>query len=119
MKKVMLIPALLLVVVASAFAKHTPDGPVKVLSTKLDVVYFKVSCSLIGATMEVRDNTGKVIFTEKVTDRKVLVDFFAEPSGNYSIHLVKDGVDEAINYNKTTGSQSELLAHNFVTVTQM
>lgn len=118
MKKVMLISALALVVVSSAFANH-PEGPVKVISTKMDVVYFKVNCSLIGATMEVRDNDGKVIFSEKVVDHKVLVDFFAEPSGNYTIHLVKDGHDDSISYSKFTISQAERASGNYVTVTQM
>ena len=118
MKKVMIISALVLSVVVSAFSKDSETG-VKVLATKMDVVYFKISCHLIGATIEVRDETGKVIASEVVLEKKVIVDFFAEPSGNYTIHVVKDGKDEAINFHKETSSHADIPSNNFVTVTQM
>lgn len=116
MKK-MLIVALVLMVSASAFANKN-DGAVKVVSKAKDVVYFKVSCEMIGASMEVYDETGKVIYTDKVTDKKVIVDFYAEPSGTYTIHVQKNGNDESITYTKSSVSHAELSSHNFVTVTQ-
>lgn len=118
MKKMMLIPALVLMLSAAAFA-NKPQDPLKVVSTKLDVVYFKVSCELIGASMEVLDQTGKVIYTEKVTDHKVLVDFYAEPSGVYTIHVQKDGKNEEIVYNKESVSHAERASASYITVTQM
>ncbi|HZY80366.1 MAG TPA: T9SS type A sorting domain-containing protein [Cyclobacteriaceae bacterium] len=116
MKKMMLIPALVLMSVA-AFA-HKPESPVKVVSKKMDVVYFKVSCEMIGASMEVYDATGKVIFSEKVTDHKVIVDFYAEPSGVYTIHVQKNGKDEAITYTKESVSHAERASASYITVTQ-
>jgi hypothetical protein len=115
MKKMMMIPALMLVMTA-AFAKN--ENPVKVISTRMDVVYFKVSCDMIGASMEVYDADGKMIHSEKVTDKKVLVDFYAEPSGSYTIHLKKNGNDEAITYNKETVSHAERASANYLMVTQ-
>jgi hypothetical protein len=118
MKKLMMIPALILAMNAAAFSKKTHETPVKVLSTRMDVVYFKVSCEMIGASMEVYDANGNMIYTEKVTDHKVLVDFYAEPSGSYTIHIKKGGRDETISYNKETESHAESTSANYVTVTQ-
>lgn len=118
MKKMMLISALVLAANASVFAAK-PATPVKVVSKTMDVVYFKVACDMIGATIEITDGNGNVIYTTKVTDNKVLVDFYAEPSGEYTIHVKKNGADEAISYNKASVSHAELAAHNYITVTQM
>jgi len=118
MKKMILIPALVMMVSVGAFAKK-PGAPVKVVSTMMDVVYFKVNCEMIGASMEVVDNNGKVLHTSKVTDHKVIVDFYAEPSGSYTIHVQKNGKDEVISYNKSSVSHAELASHNYITVTQM
>ena len=110
--------ALVLMMSASAFA-NKPGAHVKVVSKTMDVVYFKVSCDMIGASMEVYDANGTMIHTEKVTDKKVIVDFYAEPSGVYTIHVQKNGNDESIVYTKSTVSHAELAAHNYVSVTQM
>ena len=118
MKKMILIPALILMVSISAFAKKAP-APVKVVSRTMDVVYFKVSCEMIGASIEVIDENGNVINTAKVTDKKVIVDFYAEPSGNYTIHVVKNSKNEAINYSKVTPSRAQLASHNYVVIAQM
>lgn len=114
----MLIPALTLMMSVAAFASK-PENPVKVVSRKMDVVYFKVSCEMIGASMEVVDENGKVIFTDKVTDKKVLVDFYAEPSGLYTIHVQKNDKNEEITFNKESVSHAERASANYITVTQM
>jgi hypothetical protein len=118
MKKLMIIAALVLSVSASAFASKPSNG-VKVLSTNMDVVYLKVSCDMIGAEIEIHDEKGNVIFTASVTEKKVLIDFYAEPSGEYTIVVKKNTKEESISYSKSTVSQSELASHNFITVTQM
>lgn len=117
MKKTMLIPALVLMSVAAFAAK--PENPVKVVSRKMDVLYFKVSCQMIGASMEVFDSSGKMIHTEKIKDHKVIIDFYAEPSGAYTVHVQKDGKTEEIIYNKESVSHAERASAYHVTVTQM
>ena len=120
MKKMMLIPALVLVMSFSASAKQNPNtSPVKVVSTSHDIVYFKVAAEMVGASIEVYDNDGKLIHSEKITDKKVLVDFYAEPSGSYTIHVKKGEKDEAISYNKEGVSHSERANANYLVVTQM
>ena len=118
MKKLMTIAALVFAVSASAFASK-PSSDVKVVSKSMDVVYMKVSNEMIGAEIEIQDSTGKVIYTTSVTEKKVLIDFYAEPSGEYTIKVKKDTKEESISYSKETVSQSELASHNFITVTQM
>ena len=97
MKKIVMV-ALVMMVSASVLAKTA--RPVKVLSKLREVVYFKVNTSLIGASMEVYDANGRMIFSNKVSSKKMLVDFFTEPSGSYTIHLKKDNVEEVIDYVK-------------------
>lgn len=114
----MLIPALVLMMSVVAFAGK-PEDPVKVVSRKMDVVYFKVSSEMIGASMEVFDSNGKMIHSEKVTDKKVLVDFYAEPSGVYTIHVQKNDKNEEITFTKETASGADHATANHITVTQM
>lgn len=116
MKKLMIIAALVLSVSSSVFAAS--PSPVKVISKNMDVVYLKVSCEMIGAEIEIQDWTGKVIHSENVTDKKVLIDFYAEPSGEYTIVVKKNGNESTISYNKVSVSHAELASHSFVTVTQ-
>lgn len=112
----MLISALVLMTSIAALA-NKPQDPVKVVSKQMDVVYFKVSCDMIGASINVYDANGKMIHTDRVTNRKVLVDFYAEPSGAYTIHVVKNGNEQEIVYNKESASHSASI--NYVSVTQM
>ena len=116
MKNIIIIAALV-IVSSSAFASK--PSAVKVVSKNMDVVYFKVSEDLIGAEIEIQDWTGKVIHTEQIVDKKVLVDFYAEPSGEYTIVVKKNGKSEQISFSKFTVSQATLADHYYVSVTQM
>jgi len=115
MKKIVL-TVLVVLMSAAAFAKH--DNHVRVLSMKMDVVYFKVGCELIGASMDVYNEAGVLIFSQTVTDHRVIVDFYAEPSGVYTIHVKKNGQDEAITYAKSTESHAASASADYLTVTQ-
>jgi hypothetical protein len=117
MKKIAMI-VLVLMVGAAAYAKK-PGNPVKVVSKTMDVVYFKVSADMIGASIEVYDANGKMIDSTTVTDHKVIVDFYAEPSGEYTIHVKKDSNDNEIVYSKHTASHAELADHNTLVIHQM
>ncbi len=75
-----MIPAMVLVMCVAAVAKTFHENSIKVVSARMDVVYFKVTCDMIGASMEVYDSNGTMMLSQKITDRKILVDFYAEPS---------------------------------------
>lgn len=78
--------------------------PVRVLSIKSDIFYFKVDKIFLGATVEVYAQNGEIIFTEKVTNRKTIVDFYFEDPGTYTIRLKKDGKEEHFTYHKMNPS---------------
>ncbi len=90
MKKMMLVAVVTMMINTAAFAKN----PVKVISKSNDVVYFKVTSSMVGASMVVFDETGKMIYSAVLTAKKTIVDFYAEPSGSYTIRLKKNGEEE-------------------------
>lgn len=96
MKKMLMIA--LVIISASAFAKNS--HPVKVLSKQLEIVYFKVNPAMIGATMEVYNANGDLVYSQTIASKKQIVDFFDEPSGSYTILVTKDGKEEVINYEK-------------------
>jgi hypothetical protein len=116
MKKMMLV-ALVMMVSASVFAKN--PHPVKVVSKSKDVVYFKVTSSMVGASMVIYDETGNVIHSAVVTGKKMIVDFYAEPSGSYTIHVTMNGNDQVIDYKKLSASHAELASHNHIEVIAM
>jgi hypothetical protein len=95
MKKMMMV-ALVMMASASVFGKNVQL--VKVLSKQREIVYFKVDASMIGAALEVYNENGDLVYSEKVTTKRQIVDFFDEPSGSYTIHVMKDGKEEVIEY---------------------
>ncbi len=96
---------MLIIAFGGAITKNYAKGRnVEVISTKLDVFYFKVSKEFVGATIEVISPTGEVILTEKVMHRKALLDFYMRDPGTYTIWMKKDGVEEKFSYQKTNSS---------------
>lgn len=107
----------LVLVSVAAFGKRN-DTPLKIVSKSMDVVYFKVSNDMIGASMEVVDANGAVVYSAQVTDKKVIVDFYGAASGEYKIRLKKDDNAMSISFNKSSVSHAELAGHNAIIVTQ-
>ena len=95
MKKMIMV-ALVMIASTSAFAKIPYD--VKVLSRARGIVYFKVNPEMIGASVEVYNEKGDLIYSDTVGSKKMLVDFFDEPSGSYTIHVIKNSKEEVIEY---------------------
>lgn len=88
---------LLLIISTTTFATVSP---VHVISTKTDIVYFKVNKSFNGAVIEIYSADGRLVASDTVIHHKTLVDFyFAEP-GIYSIKITKSGHEEIITYEK-------------------
>lgn len=105
MKKITL---LALVVILSATLKlNATTTPVTILSTKSDIFYFKLCSSFVGATAEVYSENGELIMTEKILNRKAIIDFYYENAGTYTIKIKKDGIEENFIYKK--GSSSPLI----------
>jgi hypothetical protein len=97
MKKLLLITSLLL---AAVVANATSKYPVNVISTKDNEVYFKVSKELVGASLEIYNEAGKLLKSAKINDRRVLIDFYFEPQGMYHIRIVTEIKSEEFQYAK-------------------
>lgn len=119
MKKAMVLVVVLVMMVQGAFASsnQSVDG-IRVISEKMDVFYFKVSEELVGASIEVIDPNGKQILVDQVDNRKVLIDFYAEPSGEYTIHIKKDSKDVSVVYNKVSATHAERVEAGYVSINQ-
>jgi hypothetical protein len=115
MKKMLMVA--LVMMSASAFAKT--HHSVKVMSKMNDVVYFKVSSTMVGAFMEVYDENGTLIHSGKVTGKRMIVDFYAEPSGSYQIRLHLNGSEEVIDYSKNSGSHADISSSDHISVSNM
>jgi len=108
--------ALLLIAACTMGASGDP-GPVKVISTKREIFYFKVDKGFVGALVEVFDKHGNKVIEQHIEKRKVIVDFFYDQPGKYTIR-VSNGTDEQIFvYVKSGPSHAERFAGDFVLVT--
>lgn len=99
MKKLTVLTFLLLIS-ASAFSEKAPHSPVRVLSTKSDIFYFKVDKDLIDATIEVYNEKGEKLISDSVKRRKTIIDFYNEEAGHFTIKIVKGNMEEQFDYVK-------------------
>jgi hypothetical protein len=77
---------------------------VRVLATKMDIFYFSVPKTMMGAEIEVYNETGELIATQIVTRHKTIVDFYTANPGHYTIIIKKDGNQASFNYSKNAPS---------------
>lgn len=81
----------LIVTSISSFAGSKPSTvPVSVISSKRDIFYFKVDKTFIGAVINVKDSSGKIVFTDSITRHKAIIDFFLSAPDTYTIQVKKD-----------------------------
>jgi hypothetical protein len=78
-----------------SFATPRPANPVRILSTKRYIFYFKVEKELIGGSIEVVDSCQQVVATARIERVKNVVDFFYLPAGVYNVKI-KQGDEEFI-----------------------
>lgn len=61
--------------------------PVSILSTDSSIIYFKLDKEIRDAVLEITDESGKVLVSEKITRKKVIVDFYFKTAGKYFIKI--------------------------------
>lgn len=76
------------------------DHGVKVLSTKMDIVYLKVPPNMIGAVLTVYDNSGSILTVLPVNGKKVVIDFLEAKPGDYVIHIERCDHVEEVKYHR-------------------
>ncbi len=74
--------------------------PVRIVSSRMDVFYFKLDKEFVGAELEIYSQDGVKILSQKIVRRKVLVDFYYENKGKYIIHLQKGEVVKEFDFVK-------------------
>jgi len=99
MKKVIFALALL-ISSYSSFSATLKDTPVVVLSTSHDIFYFKICKTMVGGTVEVYNPEGKMVGTQNLDNRKLIIDFFDMAPGNYTIKVKKENIEETFTYHR-------------------
>ena len=103
MKTLKLTLAVLIITAAGAFAEgNNPQQMVRVLSVKRDIFYFKIGRSFIGGKLEVYSENGELIFSDKLTSHKAIVDFYFQDAGLYEIKIKKNDQEVSFGYTKST-----------------
>ncbi|MEO5979886.1 MAG: hypothetical protein ABIS36_13380 [Chryseolinea sp.] len=87
-------------------------SPVRVISTKTDIFYFKVDKSFIGAVIEVFSADGALLITDTVSHHKAIIDFYFERAGKYSIKMTKNDREENFTFEKTVENSIVALQNN-------
>jgi hypothetical protein len=101
MKKAVFVLAVLLAFYTS-FAK-SPNGTgtvVMQLATSHEIFYFKACRTMLGATVEVYDPTGKQVATQNLNKRKLIIDFFDMAPGDYKVVVTKNGTGQVFYYHR-------------------
>jgi hypothetical protein len=85
----------------SAQASHDPcEKAVEILSTKMDIFYFKLCKDYIGAVVEVQNQDSVVLVSKEIVGNKALIDFYFERQGKYLIKVKVAGKEETYEYEK-------------------
>ena len=79
-----------LIVAIPCVGAPKPSEGIRVISTKRYLFDFKAAKTLMGATVEVRDDQQNIVLTDKVREVRTIIDFFALRPGNYTIDICKD-----------------------------
>jgi hypothetical protein len=77
-----------------AFAKNT----VIVISTPHDVYYFEVGKLMKGARIEIYDPAGKLISSQDLIKRKLIVELPELFPGEYIVKIKKESADQLFDY---------------------
>ena len=96
-----LIALILVVISSSAFAALPKEQSVKLIESKhKNLFVFKVEKALKGAEVEVYSASGNLITKQKLSTRKMIIDFKEVKFGAYTVQIKKDGAVQEFNYEK-------------------
>lgn len=63
------------------------DKSVVVITTRLDIFYFKVNKEMMGGLIEIYDDKDEIMASQSITQKKMLLDFIDAKPGTYSIRI--------------------------------
>ena len=93
MKRLILVVGLLVVMTVSE-----ARNPVSILAINSSIIYFKINKDLMGATLEIEDEAGNALIAEKITHKKVIIDFFYMKAGKYRVKIKYSDLEEVFIY---------------------
>lgn len=100
----MRISILLTVTLLVSFSLKASDDPcekaVEILSTKMDIFYFKLCKDYMGAVIEVQNQDSVLVASKEIEGNKALIDFYFEREGKYVITVKVEGKEEKFEYEK-------------------
>lgn len=70
--------------------------------SRMNVFYFKMDKEFLGAELEIFSEDSVQLVTQKISKRKVLIDFYYENAGKYIIRLKKGDELEQFSFTKDT-----------------
>ena len=73
---------------------------VEVLSTKMDIFYFKLCKVYTGGLVQVYSQEGDLLASHQLEGNKAVVDFYFEKAGTYVIKINVEGKEEKFDYVK-------------------
>jgi hypothetical protein len=98
--KTIVMTVMMIGVISMRVFAHDGDHQITILSDKMDILYLKVSSDYVGAALTVVDSTGTKVMESTVSSRKVLIDFIEQHSGDYIVHIEKNGFSQDLKYHK-------------------
>jgi hypothetical protein len=100
----MRIAILFIVIVLVSHSVKASQDPcekaVEILSTKMDIFYFKLCKDYMGAVVEVQNQDSVVLVSKEIIGNKALVDFYFERQGKYLVKVKVAGKEETYEYEK-------------------
>jgi hypothetical protein len=100
----MRISILLIVTLLLSYSVKASNDPcekaVEILSTKMDIFYFKLCKDYMGAIVEVHTADSVVLVSKEIAGNKAVVDFYFEKAGKYLIKIKVAGKEETFEYEK-------------------
>jgi hypothetical protein len=101
MKKILLLTCLFFTCLSASADKIKAKSSVHLVSTRMDIFYFKIDKTFLGAELEIYSQDGVKLFTEKLDRRKILIDFYFENPGKFIIMFKKGDRHEEFSFIKT------------------
>ncbi len=118
MKKILLLTSALVMSNLLQADKFHPKTYVHVMATRMDVFYFKIEKEFLGAQLEIYSQDGAPVFSQTVDHRKVLIDFYYEDEGMFTIHFKKGEFQEEFNFLKKAPCTEPDKPSQLITVVQ-
>jgi hypothetical protein len=95
---------ILIVTLLLSISARATDDPcekaVEILSTKMDIFYFKLCKDYMGAIVEVHTQDSVLLVSKEITGNKALIDFYFEKQGKFLIKIKVQGKEESFEYVK-------------------